>query len=215
MKIPSEELEKHVRESHRLALAGDMTASHTVLTDLIFDGTATFEDMRPIIDMVDPLRVVWSGSVPSDATGLRGLPLVEAKYILASNIYGYNIKRLHGNPDDHMAFIDACEEAYDNGALHGSGHVVVERETGRYLFLVTEVIEEEPIEPEDVAKIGDTYGIHTALMAFNHEPLESGGKPGQICLTAVIERVEQFGLVHEISNAFSELVRSTWPSHKM
>ncbi|TLX17084.1 hypothetical protein [Rhizobium sp. MHM7A] len=215
MNISPEELEKHVRESHRLALAGDMEASHAVLTDLISDEKASFEDMRPLMDKVDPLRVVWNGSVASDATGLRGLPLIEAKYILASNVYGHDIKRVHGDPDAHEAFINACEEGYDNGPLHGSGHVVVECETGRYLFLVTEVIDEEPVEPEDVAKIGEAYGVESALMAFNHEPLESGGKPGQVCLTAAIERAEQFGLIRSISNDFSELVRSTSPSNKM
>lgn len=47
MKISSEELEMHVRESHRLALAGDMDASQSVLTDLIFNEIASFDDMRP------------------------------------------------------------------------------------------------------------------------------------------------------------------------
>ena len=215
MKISPEELENHVRESHKIALAGDMDASHKVLTDLIFDEIASFEDMRPIINKVDPLRVVWNGPIAPDATGLRGLPLIEAKYILASNNYGHEISRVHGNPDAHEAFIDACEEGYDNGPLHGRGHVVVERETGRYLFLVTEVIAEEPIEPEDVIKIGKAYGVHATLMAFNHEPLESGGRPGQVCLTAVVDNAKQFGIISDISIDFSELVRSTWPANRM
>jgi hypothetical protein len=215
MKISPEELEKYVRESHKLALAGKMAASQTVFTDLIFDEIAAVEDLRPIMQKIDPLCVVWNGSVSSDATGLRGLPLIEAKYILASNVYGHEIKRFHGNPDAHEAFIDACEEAYNNGLLHGSGHVVVDRETGRYLFLITEVIDEEPIEAEDVAKIGQAYGLQSILMAFNHEPLESGGKPGQVCLTAVIERADQFKLIQDVSNDFDELVRAAWPANRM
>lgn len=215
MKISIEELEKHVRESHRIALAGDMDASHKVLTDLILDDMATFQDMRPIMDIVNPQRIVWNGDVASNATGVRGLPLIEAKYLLASNVYGHEISRFHGDVDAHEAFIDACEEGYDNGPLHGCGHVVVERETGRYLFLITEVIDEEPVEPADVVKIGEAHGVTASLMAFNHEPLENGGKPGQVCLTAIIESADQFPLVHAISDDFSELVKSTWPSPKM
>lgn len=215
MKISLEELEAHVRESHKTALAGDMDASHKVLTDLICDDVASFEDMRPLMDKVDPQRVVWNGDVASNATGLRGLPLIEAKYVLASNVYGHEISRHHEDADAHEAFIDACEEAYDNGTLHGNGHVVVERETGRYLFLITEVIDAEPIEPADVAKIGETHGVTASLMAFSHEPLESGGKSGQVCLTAIIDSADQFRLVHSISSDFSELVRSTWPAPRM
>ena len=215
MKISLEELETHIRKSHKIALDGDMEASQKVLTDLIWHGIASFQEMRPLMDKVDPQRVVWNGDVALNATGERGLPLVEAKYILASNVYGHDISRVHGDPNAHEAFIDACEEGYDNGPLHACGHVVVERETGRYLFLVTEVIDEEPIDPADVANIGKTHGVPAALMAFSQEPLENGGRPGQVCLTAIIDNVEQFKLVHCISTDFSELVKSTWPAPKM
>jgi hypothetical protein len=215
MKITPEELEKHVRESHELALAGDIKASQKVLTPLIYDQIATAAEIKEVMDKIDPKRVVWNGYIPADATGLRGLPLVEAKYILASNVYGHEISRSHGDPDAFEAFIDACENAYDDGTLHDAGHVVVERETGRYLFLVTQIIDDEPVAPEDVAEIGASYGIQSSLMAFNHDSLESGGRPGAVCLTAVIDSSEQFPLVEKLSDAFNELIRSTWPVNKM
>jgi hypothetical protein len=194
-----------VAEAKALALSGNMEASHGTLTGLLNDGHA-LETIKTALLAADPERIVWRGPIPPDAVGLRGLPLVEPLYDFCSDIYGHELDLPAGDWDED--FIGACVAGFDNGILHDKGNVVINKSAGKVAFLVVVQLDaDDDITPESLAAISSRWGVDARLLAWSHEPLEAGGRPGFVCATALISDLNKLGSVPEIAHDFSEAAR--------
>jgi hypothetical protein len=194
-----------VAEAKALALSGDMEASNRTLAGLLNDGHA-LEVIKAALTAADPERIVWRGSISPDAIGLRGLPLVEPLYQFCSDIYGHRIVLPAGEWD--AAFVDACEAGYENGTLHDKGNVVIDKAANRVSFLVVVALDaDDDITPDSLAAISSRWGVDARLLAWSHEPLEAGGRPGFVCATALVSDLNKLGSVPGISEDFIEGLR--------
>lgn len=204
MSITVEQLEAKVIESRDLALAGDIRGSQRVLNYLIIDKAATAPEINAVTARIDPDRVVFGRALALDDSGRNGLPLVEARFFLCSNIYGHSIDVDYEYEVDEE-FIKACEIGYDNGQLHGLGNVVFDRSTKTYAFLVTELTGDRTVESADVAAVGEKRGVDAVLREFTHSPLIEGTSEGDIVMTAILRTVDELKLAQDIAGDFREL----------
>ncbi|MCE6959284.1 hypothetical protein LAZ40_09485 [Cereibacter sphaeroides] len=189
-----------VRDAAELIRGGDVQGGQRRLIDLVVNGTPV-EELKAAMLEVDPHHWIWSGSHPIGARVSTGLPLVEGQYEILSDIHGHDVAPPSA---EAAAFVDACRQGYEDGTLHGHGHVARDRETGLVLFLVVAPVEDgAPVTPRALADLGADLGVPLRRMALARQPLEQGRDPERPVITAALGSVRLLDRVPAIVRALA------------
>ena len=212
--IPTAEISDRVVRSRDLALGGDVAGSRRLLDDMVMEGEATAAEIRMAMSDADPDRIVWPGPLRGDATGAGGYPIVEARFEICSDSYGHFLDRQFEASEEDAEFLDACAEGFDDMTLHDQGNVAYDLSSGRYVFLVSVVLDPEDgeVDADAVASVGKAHAVETAAMSFSRTPLDLGGGEGARAVVAVIRDAKQFRNVSAIMAELAECVVAQDPA---
>lgn len=199
------DIDSQVRKAFRLGREQDTKGSHSILCDLV--SKHGIDAVKEKMAEVDPQRLLWHSPVRPGETGLHGYPLVQSRYDMCSDRYGHLVDVAPQHHDD--AFITAVREGFENGTLHDTGNVVLDRETNRLAFLVSLRLEDDTIVPDAVLQeLSARHGVALRAMAWPNSPQSDGSHlAGYACIVAPLERVEQFMLAQAIADDVAEAER--------
>ena len=160
------------------------------------------EATKRMMERVDPNRTVWDHPVHAGETGLHGLPMSENQYRFCSDIYGHDFFGY----DADETFLEACGRGYDDGSLHGCGHLVIDKRTGEPAFLITSRLDDGVVpQNDDLAELAQRHEVTVECLAWPDRPGPYADS-AHAAITARIISANRFKDVFEIASDMQDLV---------
>lgn len=172
------------------------------LIDLVVDGHEPSE-IRQLLPVIDPERLVFSYPVQPSDKGIHGLDLWENRYENFSDTYGHRISH-----SEHISaeFVEACEASWETGILYDHGGLSVDKSSlkGGYTVVVGVRSDVRPVAKDmEALKTKHGFDFECLSMVLNHNPKACGA---EVVMATLITDEKDLVRVPEIACSMQDVV---------
>lgn len=180
------------------------------LVALVVEGHGP-DEIREMLPVVDPDRLVFSYPIQPGGRGVHGLELWANRYDNFSDTYGHHL--IHS---EHIssAFVEACEQLWQEGVLYDHGGLSVDKASlqGGYAIVVALEAHVKP-DSKDLALLNTKHAMHFEClsMVLKHDPKAFGA---EVVMTTLITDPSKLILVPDIAQSMQD-VADRWARHQL